>query len=295
MKCGHPEALGGGGALPSMNFLERIPTRWLLAGAALACLALWAAPSSAQTTGDATQGKTLFEDTPNAAPDANLTHACMNCHGSVQDRRKKISGDSSAAGGFADISYDTAIGRFGNAIATQAAMSEFKGLDVDQVQNIAAYLADTPKVTAPGLSTSALAFASAASGTSVSKTVTLQHSLATTDNLQITGISLGSGATAFTRGSGCGSTLAPAGTCSFSVTYTPTSTTAETRTLTLSLKQGTVAFTRAVTLNGSVAGGTTPPPATPSAGEDSGGGALGLVWLAGLGLATAVLSRRRRA
>jgi cytochrome c553 len=64
-----------------MNFLERIPTRWLLAGAALACLALWAAPSSAQTTGDAALGKTLFEDTPNAAPDANLTHACMNCHG----------------------------------------------------------------------------------------------------------------------------------------------------------------------------------------------------------------------
>jgi len=294
MKCKLPEALGGGCVLQSMNVLERIPTRWLLAGAALACLALWAAPSSAQTTGDATLGKPLFEDTPNAAPDANLTHACINCHSSVQDRRKKISGDSSAAGGFADISYDTAIGRFGNAINTQAAMSEFKGLSLDQVQDIATYLADTPKVTATGLSANALAFASAASGTSVSKTVTLHHSLATTDTLQITGISLGSGATAFTRGSGCGSTLAPAGTCSFSVTYTPTSTTAETRTLTLSLKQGSVAFTRAVTLNGSVAGGTaTPPPA--SSGDDSGGGALGWVWLTGLGLATAVLSRRRRA
>ena len=276
-----------------MNFLERIPTRWLIVGAALACLALWTAPSSAQT-GDATLGKLLFEDTPNAAPDANLTHACINCHGSVQDRRKKISGDSTAAGGFADISYDTAIGHFGNAIATQAPMSQFKGLDVDQVQHIAAYLADTPKVTADGLSANALAFASAASGVSVSKTLTLHHSLATTDTLQITGTSLGSGSTAFTLGSGCGSTLAPAGTCSFSVTYAPTSATAETRTLTLSLKQGSVVFTRAVTLNGSVAGGTTTTPPA-SSGDDSGGGALGWAWLTGLGLATAVLSRRRRA
>jgi len=173
-------------------------------------------------------------------------------------------------------------------------MSQFKGLDVDQVQHIAAYLADTPKVTADGLSANALAFASAASGVSVSKTLTLHHSLATTDTLQITGTSLGSGSTAFTLGSGCGSTLAPAGTCSFSVTYAPTSATAETRTLTLSLKQGSVVFTRAVTLNGSVAGGTTTTPPA-SSGDDSGGGALGWAWLTGLGLATAVLSRRRRA
>lgn len=275
-----------------MNFFERIPTRWLLAGAALACLALWAAPSSAQTTGDPVLGKQLFEDTPNVATDANLTHACTNCHNTVQDRRKKISGDNTAAGGFADISDDTAISRFGNAIATQGAMSEFKGLSSEQVQHIASYLADTPKVTATGLTAGVLAFSSAASGTAVNKTVTLRHSVATTDALQITSINLGSGTTAFTRGGGCGSTLAANGSCTFTVTYTPTSTTPAANTLTFSLKQGTVAFTRVVTLNGSVAGATTPPPAS-STGDDSGGGALGVVWLSGLGLATAVLFRRR--
>jgi mono/diheme cytochrome c family protein len=280
-----------------MNFLERIPTRWLLAGAALACLALWAAPSSAQTTGDATLGKTLFDDTPNAAPDANLTHNCINCHGSVQDRRKKISADSSAAGGFADISFDTAIGRFGNAIASQAAMSEFKGLDVDQVRNIAAYLADTPKVTATGLSASnALAFDASASGVSVTKNVTINHSIATTDNLKIVSVTLDAGATAFTRSGACNNvTRSPAGTCTFSISYTPTTVSNETKNLTITLQQGSVTFTRPLTLNGSVAGATTPPPPPPpSSGEESGGGALGWMWLTGLGLATAVLSRRRR-
>jgi hypothetical protein len=277
-----------------MNVLERIPTRWLLAGAALACLALWAAPSSAQTTPDAKVGQPLFEDTPNMAPDANLTHTCVNCHTNVQDRRKKISGDSTAAGGFANISYDTALGLFGNAIATQAKMSEFKALDLEQVQNIAAYLADTPKVTATDLSAlNVLPFSSAASGASVTKTLTLHHSVATTDNLQITGITL-AGSPAFTRSNSCGSTLAPAGTCTFSVTYKPTNVGVDSGTLTVALKQGTVAFNRPIALDGSVAGAVgTPPPSSSS--SDSGGGALGWVWLTGLALATAVLALRRRA
>ena len=71
-----------------MNFLERIPTRWLLVGAALACLALWAAPSSAQTAGDPAAGKLLFEDTPNESGTVQLG-TCTNCH-TVQDRRSRI-------------------------------------------------------------------------------------------------------------------------------------------------------------------------------------------------------------
>jgi cytochrome c553 len=278
-----------------MNFLERIPTRWLIVGAALACLALWAAPSSAQTTGDPAQGKLLFEDTPNQSGQYQLG-TCTNCH-TVQDRRSQIATGSKTGAPFADISFDRAISHFGNAIATQGAMSQFKNLDGDQVQNIAAYLADTPKVTATGLSTSnALAFDASASGVSVTKNVTINHSIATTDNLKIVSVTLDTGATAFTRSGACNNVMrSPAGTCTFSISYTPTTVSNETKNLTITLQQGSVTFTRSLTLNGSVAGGTTPPPATPSSGEDSGGGALGWMWLTGLGLATAVLSRRRHA
>ncbi|MGY4830901.1 hypothetical protein ACVNIS_20180 [Sphaerotilaceae bacterium SBD11-9] len=272
-----------------MNFFERIPTRWLLAGAALACLALWAAPSSAQSTPDPVAGRTLFNDTVNAT-NLPLTGPCVSCHSpDVSNRRTAIGGSA-----FADISYATAYARFTSAMSRIGVMNQFSDLDVQQVADIAAYIADTPKVTAAEMTTTngnALAFAAAASGVSVPKNLTLQHSVATTANLQITSITL-TGSPAFTRGSGCGSTLAPASNCSFSVTYRPTSVSTDSATLTFSLRQGTTNFTRAVTLNGSVAGSTTPPA---PANDDSGGGALGWAWLSGLALATAVLVRRRRA
>lgn len=275
------------GARPSsaMNFLERIPTRWLLTGAALACLALWAAPSVAQVS--ATRGQTLFDDTPNQAAANSLTHSCSNCHGSVQDRRTHI-GNSA----FADISYDTALSRFGNAISSQSGMIQYQALSTSEVNDIAAYIADTPKVTATGLTAlNTLAFVATGVGNAVTRNITINHSVATPDNLQITGLTLSGGATAFTRTGTC-TTLSPAGTCTFSMTFTPTSTTAESKVLTIALRQGSVNFSRTVTLNGSVAGATTPPPA--SGGGDDGGGALGWAWLTGLALATAVLARRRR-
>jgi hypothetical protein len=174
-------------------------------------------------------------------------------------------------------------------------MSQFQVLNLEQVEHIAAYIADTPKVTAADLNAlNTLPFVASAVGAAVTRNITINHSFATTDNLQITSVSLGAGTTAFTRTGACnGVTRAPAGTCTFSVTYTPTSTTAESKTLTITLQQGTVSFNRVLTLNGSVAGSTTPPPAT-GGGDDDGGGALGLAWLSGLALATAVLARRRR-
>jgi len=276
------------GARPShaMNFLERIPTRWLLTGAALACLALWAAPSVAQTSGDAANGKLLFEDTPNESGMPQLG-SCTNCHGSVQNRRIQIGGNA-----FADISFGTAHSRFGSAIGTQSGMTQFQALSSGQIADIAAYIADSPKVTATGLTAlNTLAFQSSAVGNAVTRNITINHSVATTDNLQITGLTLSAGTTAFTRTGTC-TTLSAAGTCTFSMTFTPTSTTAESKVLTIALRQGSVNFSRTVTLNGSVAGVVTPPP--PSGGGDDGGDALGWAWLTGLALATAVLARRRR-
>lgn len=293
MKCSIRKTWGAVPALQAMNFLERIPTRWLLAGAALACLALWAAPSVAQTA-DPLLGQALYDDTPNVDGVPNtIINSCSNCHSAVQNRRTQIGGSA-----FADISLETAQSRLGNAIATRSAMSQFQALSFEQVEHIAAYIADTPKVTATGLDAlNALPFVSSAVGVALTRNITINHSIATTDNLQITNVSLGAGTTAFTRTGACnGVTRAPAGTCTFSVTYTPTSTTAETKTLTITLQQGTVSFNRAITLNGSVAGAPpAPPPPATGGGDDDGGGALGWAWLSGLALATAVLARRRRA
>lgn len=51
----------------TMNFFERIPTSWLLTGAALACLLLWAAPGWARavdSTPAATQASTPAPPAP---------------------------------------------------------------------------------------------------------------------------------------------------------------------------------------------------------------------------------------
>lgn len=277
-----------------MNFLERIPTRWLLVGAALACLALWAAPSSAQTAGDPAAGKLLFEDTANESGNVQLG-TCTNCH-TVQDRRSHIATGTLAGAPFADISFDTAMTRFATAIGGNfgGAMGQFSQLDTQQTRDIAAYLADTPKVTATDLSaTNTLAFVASGVGNAVTKDITITHAIATTDNLQIANVSLGAGTTAFTRSSSCNNvTRSPAGACSFSVTYTPTGTAAESKTLSISLQQGSAMFERTVALNGSVAGVSTPPPAGDT--SDSGGGALGWAWLSGLALATTALARHPR-
>jgi cytochrome c553 len=278
-----------------MDPLARIPTRWLLVGAALACLALWAAPSSAQTaTPDPVRGKLLFADAPNVqgVPDG-ITRACQNCHNGVENRRAAIS----HASAFADVSFDKAIERFGVAIngnfGGADGMGQYSQLDAADIRNIAAYLADTTKLTADGLSdTGVLAFTASAVGSPVTKTLTVKHGTTAPENLQIKSVALAAGGTtAFTFGTGCNNvTRAPAGTCSFAVTYTPTSTSEEGRDLTVTLQQGSSVFTRVVRLDASVATA----PGTSNGGGGGGGGALGLTWLAGLALATITLARRKR-
>jgi mono/diheme cytochrome c family protein len=274
-----------------MNFLERIPTGWLITGAAFACLVLWAGPGWAQaSSGDPVSGLDLFNDTTGQAPVAALTHNCTNCHSSVQERRTHIGGSA-----FADISFDTAMSRFGAAIAANRGgqMGQYSRLDPQQIRDIAAYIADVPRLTSADLTGTTLPFIATAVGNAVTKTITVRHSEATSSNLTITNVTL-SGGTAFTRTASClGAVRAPSGTCTFSVTYTPTTTAAENRTLTVALQQDSTTFTRAITLNGSVQGVVTPPPSGGGGGDDSGGGGLGLLWLSGLALATAALARRR--
>jgi MYXO-CTERM domain-containing protein len=192
----------------------------------------------------------------------------------------------------ADISFSTAMTRFTQALTNQPDMRPFQALDLQQVRNIAAYLADTPKTTPD--SESQLNFSAALNGNSAAQTVTLKHSTAVNENLLVTSVAaIGTGAANFVLGkSGCeGVTLTPANTCSITVTYAPTTSTVSTPDLVFTMKQGasTTTFERVLFLNGSVAS-TTPP-----AADSGGGGALGGGWLAALGLAVAALARRRRA
>lgn len=278
-----------------MNLLERIPTSWLLTGAAFACLLLWAGPGWAQTTGDPAAGKLLFEDTPGETGMGQLG-ACTNCH-SIHDRRNRIaSGTISTTPPFTAVSFTSATGRFGTAIASNygGAMGQFSALNNTQFTNIAAYIADTPK-----LSVASLSFSPSAINTNtLSQDVDLSNAV-TNGTLTITSVAIsGTGAARFTStADSCtsqtiaASTTSTASTCRVSVRFSAPNTTAYTATMTLTMRvQGSMTtFTRTLPLSGQVA---TPPPAG-GGGGDSGGGGLGLVWLAGLALATAALARRR--
>lgn len=287
------------GARPSsaMNFLERIPTRWLLTGAALACLALWAAPSVAQTSGDPVVGKRLFEDTGNESGMQQLG-SCTNCH-TAQDRRNRIAtGSNLQTPIFTAVTFERAMTRFGTAINGNlgGSMGQFNQLSSQQIGDIAAYLADTPKT-----SVAELAFtASAINTNTLSQSVDLSNSI-TTGALTITGVTIsGSGAARFTSTADtcntqtlAASTLLNTTSCRVSVRFSAPDTATYTASLNLTMRVAgsMTTFTRAVPLTGQV-GATTPPPA--SGGGDDGGGALGWAWLTGLALATAVLARRRR-
>jgi len=253
----------------------------------LISLALASAAPWAFAAGDALAGRTLFN---------NSQPTCVSCHGSVEARRSVISVNTGgAADPYADISFDTAMTRFTNALLNQPGMQQF-GFSLQQVEHIAAYLADTPKTTP--VSETQLSFTAAVGGNSAAQTVTLRHATATSENLQVVSVAaIGTGATNFVlQKAGCeGVTLTPAGTCSITVTYAPANTTLSTPDLVFTLKQGpstNPSFERVLFLSGST--GAAPPPPTPTPpADDSGGGALGLGWLAALGLAVAALARRR--
>ena len=284
-----------------MNFLERIPTRWLLTGAALACLALWAAPSVAQTSGDPVVGKRLFEDTGNESGVPQLG-SCTNCHTAQERRNRVATGSSSATPIFTAVTFERAQSRLGTAIGSNlgGVMGQFNQLSGEQIANIAAYLADTPKTSTAQLSFSA----SAINTNTLSQSVDLSNSI-TNGALIITGVAItGSGAARFTSTSDtcntqtlAASTLLTTNSCRVSVRFSAPDNATYTASLNLTMRvNGSMTtFTRAVALSGQVGTPTPPPASGGGGGDDDGGGALGWAWLTGLALATAVLGRRRRA
>lgn len=238
---------------------------------------------------NAVTGKLLFEDTPNVSGINTLTGSCTSCHGSVENRRIKIAGDR-----YAEISLATATERFRLAIASVGAMAQFDALSVEQVQNIAAYLADTPRRSVDRLDLTALAI----NTPGVSQSVDLRHAVATTESLHVMSVAVsGTGATRFTRSAdSCDQqTLAPGASCRVTVAYAAPDTAGAAASLTITLRQGTSTtdFTRVVALSGAVAT-TTPPPPPTSSSSGSGGGAFGFAWLASLAAASAALMRPRR-
>lgn len=261
--------------------MRLLPASFLL-GLSLICGA-----AQAQTANDnPVVGKALFENTASASGNAGLP-SCISCHGSVEARRSQLSGTGDS---YADITFDTAMTRFTAALANQPDMRPLRVLTNQQVRNIAAYLADTPKTTP--VSETQLSFSAALNGNSAAQTVTLRHATATSENLRVVSVAaVGPGAANFlVQKANCeGVTLAPGASCpAVSVTYAPATGGVSTADLVFTLRQGTSTtnFERVLFLSGSIAGNT--PPAS-----DSGGGALGLGWLAALGLAIATLARRR--
>ena len=249
-------------------------------------MALWAAPSWGQSADNPANGRALWDDTPGVSGVNTLANSCSNCH-TVQDRRTKIGGIV-----FADLSFNTAMTRLTQAISAQSVMRQFGALDVQQVRDLAAYIADTPEA-----STAQLDFTASAINTdTATQFVDLRSAVATTESLLITGVTIsGSGASKFTRTSDtCNlATLQPGLSCRITVKFNSPDTAGALVQLNMTMRQGASAtvFTRTVLLNGVVTSTTPPPP--PSGGGSTGGGALGWPWLAALALGIAALLRRR--
>ena len=264
--------------------------RWRLLQAALIIASAQCAAAHAQ---DAVRGKRLFEDTPNASGLPALTGACTSCHGTVENRRARIAGDP-----YAEINPAFALERFRVAIASVGAMAQFDALQPQQQEDIAAYLADTPRRSAQRLDLTATAVRLPAPVQSVD----LHHALATTEALHVVGVGIGGpDAARFSRSADtCDQqTLAPAASCRVTVGYSAPDTAGAAATLTLTLRQGSsvAEFTRTVALSGVVSTAPLPPPpaaSQPATGSDTGGGAVQGGWLSGLVAACLLLARIRR-
>ncbi len=259
--------------------------------AALFALGVLCAGSvAAQTTGNPTTGKLLFDNTPAASGIGTITMSCPACHGTVEDRRQRIAATSTLDGGaYADIDFDTAYTRFTNALNNVGAMAQFRALSTQQRSDIAAYLGDTPELT-PANDTVASFTVSAVNNSSQPLTVSVRHATATTTNLQIVGVQVtGNEAGNFSVTTQCnGAVLAPGQTCGVSLTYAPRNANHSAPDLVFSLVQGgSGPFERVLHLDGRVAAAPPPPD------DDEGGGALGLAWLAALAGAVALLRRRQ--
>lgn len=293
-----------------MPYLQRTAfARTVFARTLFTSVAVAAASTAAlaQTTPpNAVNGRDLYSDTPNESGNQMLTSSCNNCH-DVQSRRSRIAGGGTPVAGQAPaITYDQAMTRLSYALNNVPSMAQFQtGLSGQQIKDLGAYLADTPKV-----NVSTLTFtATATNTTSAAQTVTVTAPVSEATQLRILPSSIaGTGYAKFARTYQCDNLLlAPGTSCSFQVTFSPQDAAAANPVLTLTLNQGasTTAITRRVLLEGTVTGAPAPAPAptpapspspapAPAAGGDSGGGAIGWEWLAALAAASVALGARRR-
>ena len=252
-------------------------------------VALALSGAAAQATDDPVNGKKLFEDTINTTGQS-FTGNCTSCHTNVQNRRSKIGGNP-----FAQIDAGHALDRIGYALNNVSPMKQFQVLDADQLTDLAAFIADTPRIADAALSFSASAVNTPTAAQDVDLKNGATFGQVTIDNVAISG----SGASHFSlKTDSCtAQKLANAASCRATVSFSAADTAGYSATLTMTLHAGTstTPFTRTVALDGAV--GVVTPPSTPASGSggggDSGGGALGFGWLAGLALATALARRSR--
>jgi cytochrome c553 len=253
---------------------------------------LLATAAAAAQAGDAASGRLLFELTPEATGNAGLQR-CRDCHFStnaaldpVAERRRVIGGSE-----FAAITPDLARTRLATVGLSEPQMAPFKtALSAQNLDDLAAYIADTPKTSVATLELSAAAVLG-----SDSALFTLTHSTATTFPLIVNSVAVtGINASAFVA-SGCqGQTLSAGNQCTVQVQFTAADTARKNGQVVISLRQQGVDFNRTVAVTGGVAGVT--PPSSGGGGlnptpGNTGGGALGGAWL--VALAAAALAARR--
>lgn len=258
---------------------------------AAACGALAATLAAPVVAQDAIKGRRLYQDTLAATGNSALTGACTSCHGSVADRRMSIAGDR-----FAEIDPQLALDRLRTAIGLVGPMQQFEFLAPQELLDLAAYLADTPRRSVERLDFNPTTVNTA----SPAQSVDLVHAVATNQNLQVLRVEIsGAQASRFTRVSdACDQQpLAPAASCRVSLSFSSPDSSAAAAELILTLRQGGEAaptFTRVVALSGKAgAPAPTPDPPPPTAGtnDDSGGGSLDANWLLLLALAVWLLAR----
>jgi cytochrome c553 len=277
----------------------------VLGAMALVVAAAATGAGAARAAGNATAGRLLYEDTVNQLGNpAGVFSRCIDCHSTGNPALDRVADRRIALGGseFAVIPEATARSRIGAALNIQD-MAQFRGvLSSQDLDDLAAYIADVPKVLdANGaVVTARQTFAAASVGANVFETFTLRHSQATGATLVVNSVTVTVGTNFLVTGGSCGGAtvgtpLQPGNECTVQIGYTAQDSARQNATVSLSLTQQGVTFTRAISVTGEV-DGVTPPGGSlnpnPSGGE--GGGSLGWAWLAALAAAAAAVRRTVR-
>jgi len=254
---------------------------------ALSALFAAAFATAAQSQGNPLNGRLLFEDTIDQTGQS-FTGNCTSCHTSIENRRQAISGSP-----FGPVTFQTAATRLAIAISNVGAMNQFAVLTDEERDDLAAYVADTPKTSQTDMAFNA----------GQTFPLVLTHAVATSATVFVANVALsGMNASDFSATGACQRTTLMAGNnCQMMVSFNPQSAGNKTARLTFTLdpSDSTQNFTREVTLTG---GPASPPPPAPApspapapAADDGGGGALDGWWLAGLLAAIAWMRRALRA